>query len=442
MADPRGRRPRSVRAGRGEPGPGDREARPARVDRDGEDFEGRNERSRDDFRADRRSTGDRIRECFAGRDDRDFRDERPRRDRDFRDAGDGDDRRPDRYDDGHNTRDDRDFGVGRRSGGDRTARFADNDAPRFGRAAAARSNRRRDDSGRGFDRDDRSDGFDRDLTDRFDRDDRAPRDFDRRDRGGRPRDDRDGRGPRESDDSILFGIRPVIEAIEAGRRLERIFVKKGAEGVLIAELRDLCRERRLNVQEVPVEKLNRMTRGNHQGVVATISPIEYADLATVLEAIPEDDTPLVVVFDGVTDVRNFGAIARSAECAGAHALVVPMKNSAPVNADAVKTSAGALNLIPVCRVGSLRNTLKLLQQRGMQLVAATEKSNTLLFEADLTRPTVIVMGSEDTGISKEIIKMCDVQLAIPIVGTIASLNVGAAAAVMLFETVRQRKMNQ
>ena len=244
------------------------------------------------------------------------------------------------------------------------------------------------------------------------------------------------------DDTMLFGVRPVIEAIEAGRQLEKIFVKKGAEGILVNELRELCRARKLNLQEVPVEKLNRMTRGNHQGVVATISPIEYADLVEVLESIPEDEAPLIIVFDGVTDVRNFGAIARSAECAGAHALVVPMKNSAPVNADAVKTSAGALNLIPVCRVGSLRNTLKLLQQQGMQLVAATEKSNTLLFEADLATPTVIIMGSEDTGISKEILKMCDVQLAIPIVGTIASLNVSAAAAVMLFEAVRQRKMNQ
>ena len=241
------------------------------------------------------------------------------------------------------------------------------------------------------------------------------------------------------DNNLIFGIRPVIEAIEAGRQIDKIFIKKGSDGVLMQELRAICREQRIPVQDVPVEKLNRLTRASHQGVIAQMSPIEYADIAEVLAGMDEDEVPLIVVFDGVTDVRNFGAIARSAECAGANALIVPLKNSAPVNADAVKTSAGALNIIPVCRVGSIRNTLKYLQNEGMQVVAATEKSNTLLFEADLTKPTVIVMGSEDTGISKEVLKMCDVQLAIPIVGSIASLNVGAAAAVMLFEAVRQRK---
>lgn len=239
-------------------------------------------------------------------------------------------------------------------------------------------------------------------------------------------------------EDIIFGIRPVLEAIEAGRGIEKIYFRKGAEGQLLGELREICRARHLATQEVPVEKLNRLTRGNHQGVVARIATIDYADLHEVLAAIPEDQTPLVVVFDGVTDVRNFGAIARSAECAGAHALVVPVKNMAPVNAEAVKSSAGALNRIPVCRVGSIRNTLMALKNEGLKTVAATEKSNTLLFEADLTGPVAIVMGSEDTGISKEVLKLCDVQLAIPIVGTIESLNVSAAAAVMLFEAVRQR----
>ncbi len=239
-------------------------------------------------------------------------------------------------------------------------------------------------------------------------------------------------------ENMIFGIRPVIEAVEAGRQVDKVFIKKGSEGVLLQELRNICRDNRIPVQDVPVEKLNRLTRANHQGVIAQMSPIEYAEISDVLAGLDEDQTPLVVVFDGVTDVRNFGAIARSAECAGAHALIVPLKNSAPVNADAIKTSAGALNIIPVCRVGSIRNTLKYLQGEGMQVVAASEKSNTLLFEADLAKPTVIVMGSEDTGISKEVLKMCDVQLAIPIVGSISSLNVGAAAAVMLFEAVRQR----
>lgn len=242
--------------------------------------------------------------------------------------------------------------------------------------------------------------------------------------------------------NILFGLRPIIEAIEAGRQLEKVYLKKGADGVLLTELADLCREKHVHVQWVPVEKLNRIVRGNHQGAVALTASIEYVDVHEMLAGIPEDETPLIVVFDGITDVRNFGAIARSAECAGAHGLVMPLKNSAPVNAESMKSSAGALSIIPVSRVGSIRNTLKLLQSEGLQIVAATEKSNTLLFEADLSKPTAIVMGSEDTGISKEVLKMCDVQLAIPLRGSIESLNVSAAAAVLLFETVRQRIENE
>lgn len=240
------------------------------------------------------------------------------------------------------------------------------------------------------------------------------------------------------DNSLIFGIRPVAEAVESGRQIEKLYIRKGAEGQLMQELKDLCIRHRLRWQEVPVEKLNRLTRGNHQGVVAQTAAISYVELTDILERVPEDETPLVVVFDGVTDVRNFGAIARSAECAGAHGLIVPLKNAAPVNAEAIKASAGALNKIPVHRAGSIRNTLKYLAETGMQIVAATEKSRTLIYDADLTRPTVIVMGSEDTGISKEVLKLCNVQLAVPIIGSIESLNVSAAAAVMLFEAVRQR----
>ena len=221
---------------------------------------------------------------------------------------------------------------------------------------------------------------------------------------------------------MIFGLRPIIEAIEAGKQLEKVYLKKGADGVLLNELAELCRSKRIHVQWVPIEKLNYLTRnGNHQGAVALTAAIEYVDVYDMLAGIPEDETPLVVVFDGVTDVRNFGA---------------------PVNAESMKSSAGALSVIPVSRVGSVRNTLRILQSEGMQIVAATEKSNTLLFEADLTKPTALVMGSEDVGISKEVLKMCDLQLAIPIVGSIESLNVSAAAAVMLFETARQRINNR
>ena len=240
------------------------------------------------------------------------------------------------------------------------------------------------------------------------------------------------------DNNLIFGIRPVVEAIEAGREIEKLYIRKGAEGQLMTELRDLCLRHRVRVQEVPVEKLNRLVRGNHQGVVAQIAAIAYVQLDDILERVPNDETPLVVVFDGVTDVRNFGAIARSAECAGAHGLIAPLKNSAPVNAEAIRASAGALTTIPVCRVGSIRNTIKTLQAEGFQVVAATEKSRKLLYDADLRRPTALVMGAEETGISKEVLKLCDERLAIPLIGRIESLNVSAAAAVMLFEVVRQR----
>ena len=244
--------------------------------------------------------------------------------------------------------------------------------------------------------------------------------------------------PRAGEENIVYGLRPVIEAIETDKQIEKIYVKKGAEGQLMADLKDLCYRSRIRYQEVPVEKLNRLTRGNHQGVVAVIAPIAYVGLEDILDRIPEDEKALIVVFDEVTDVRNFGAIARSAECAGAHGLITPLKNSAPVNSEAIRSSAGALSVIPVTRVGSIRMTLAQLQQAGFQLVAATEKSRKLLYDADFKKPTVLVMGAEDTGISPAVLKLCNEQLAIPMIGHIESLNVSAAAAVMLFEVVRQR----
>ena len=239
-------------------------------------------------------------------------------------------------------------------------------------------------------------------------------------------------------ENIVFGIRPVIEAIEAGRQIEKVYVRKGADGQLLAELKGVCKAQKVHMQEVPVEKLNRMTRLNHQGVVATIAPIVYADLEEILSNVPEGEAGLIVLLDSITDVRNFGAIARSAECVGAHGVITSLKSSAPVNAEALKSSAGALNMIPVARVGSIRNTLKALQAEGYQIAAATEKATQSVYEADFCRPTVVVMGSEDTGISKEVLKMCDCQVAIPMRGKIESLNVSAAAAVILFEVLRQR----
>ncbi len=254
-------------------------------------------------------------------------------------------------------------------------------------------------------------------------------------------------------ENVIFGIHPVREAIEAGTEIEKIYFRKTAGETLAAAerahvgaanaLREQALEAGIHIQEVPVEKLNRLTRnGNHQGVAAVVAAISYKDineLAEELETkIAAGETPLVMLMDSVTDVRNFGAIARSAECAGAAALIMPAKNSAPVNAEAIKSSAGALTLIPVCRAGSLKGAIALLKGIGMQCVAATEKSNTLVYEVNFTKPTVIVMGAEDKGISREVLRLCDVEAGIPLVGRIESLNVSAAAAVILFEAQRQR----
>lgn len=262
-------------------------------------------------------------------------------------------------------------------------------------------------------------------------------------------DERDERVP----ENVIFGIHPVREAVEAGTEIEKIYFRKtSGESLPQAERNELgalnalhtqVEEAGIHIQEVPVEKLNRLTRnGNHQGVVAVVAAIEYKDineLAEELEAkIAAGEAPLVMLMDSVTDIRNFGAIARSAECAGAAALIMPAKNSAPVNAEAIKSSAGALTLIPVSRVGSLKGAVTLLKNIGMQCVGATEKSNTLVYEADFTKPTVIVMGAEDKGISRDILNLCDIQAGIPLVGRIESLNVSAAAAVILFEARRQR----
>lgn len=235
-------------------------------------------------------------------------------------------------------------------------------------------------------------------------------------------------------------MHPVLEALEAGRQIDRVYLKKGTASPGADRILEICREDRIPVQYVPVEKLNRLTQGNHQGVVAQVSPIEYAELpAVVSEALEGKGNPLIVILDGVTDVRNFGAIARSAECAGADALVVPLKNGAPVNAEAVKSSAGALNRIPVCRTGSIRNTIKYLKSCGFRIAAADEKSEKSLYEGDMTGPLALVMGAEDTGVSREVLKLCDERLSIPMLGKIGSLNVSAAAAVMMFEAVRQRR---
>ncbi len=239
--------------------------------------------------------------------------------------------------------------------------------------------------------------------------------------------------------NYIFGIHPCVEALVSGKELDKVFIKKGLSGEHFTRLMELLKETGTPYQFVPVEKLDRITRKNHQGVIAFIALVTYQPIEEVVQlAYERGEVPLVLALDGITDVRNIGAIARSAEIAGAHALLVPEKGSAQINPEAMKSSAGALNVIPVCRSSNLANGLKTLRDMGLKLVGATEKGNMSLYDARLTEPVALVMGSEDTGLSESALRLCEDLVKIPQKGSIASLNVSAAAAVLLFEVVRQR----
>lgn len=238
---------------------------------------------------------------------------------------------------------------------------------------------------------------------------------------------------------MIFGIRAVIEAVASGKDLESIYVQRGLSGGLFLELKTLLKDRQINYQQVPVEKLNRITKKNHQGVIGIISPITYQNIEDiVLQVFEKGEVPLFLILDGLTDVRNLGAIARTAECSGVQAIVVPIKGSAQINADAIKTSAGALFKIPVCRHDSLLQVTRFLRESGVQIVACTEKTSDYLYDVDFKAPTAIVMGSEEDGISNEIIRTADRLAKIPMHGEIASLNVSVSAGIILYEAVRQR----
>ena len=246
----------------------------------------------------------------------------------------------------------------------------------------------------------------------------------------------------DKEKDYIFGIRAVIEAIKSGKEIDKILIKRGLAGDIYQELFSLVRENKIPFQYVPIEKLNRVTRKNHQGVIAFLSVIIYQDIENIIPALFEQgENPFILILDGITDVRNLGAIARSAECAGVHAIVIPDKGSAQINADAMKTSAGALNYIPVCRSRNLVTTIKYLQNCGLTTVAATEKAKDNYYLHDFQKPLTLVMGSEESGISPEILRIAESWLKVPIVGKIESLNVSAAASILIFEVVRQRIAN-
>jgi 23S rRNA (guanosine2251-2'-O)-methyltransferase len=243
----------------------------------------------------------------------------------------------------------------------------------------------------------------------------------------------------DNTDNLIFGTRAVIEAVNAGKEIDKIIIQKGLSNQLYSELRKAIKDLDIPIQIVPPEKINRITTKNHQGVLAFIAQVTYYEVEDVLtRVIEKGKTPLVMILDRVTDVRNFGAIARSADCAGVQFMIIPSRGAAQINADAVKTSAGALNRMKVCRVDNLKDTIDYLKQCGLQIIACHEKTESYHFNADLTKPTAIIMGSEENGISNEYLKRSDMQVKIPMVGNIASLNVSVAAGIILFEAVKQR----
>jgi 23S rRNA (guanosine2251-2'-O)-methyltransferase len=239
----------------------------------------------------------------------------------------------------------------------------------------------------------------------------------------------------------IFGLRAVIEAIKAGKQIDRLLIRQGLQGALYHELMTEVKTHNIVFQIVPVERIELVTRKNHQGVLAWLSVIEYQYISNLLPMIYEKgEDPLIIALDGVSDVRNFGAIVRTADCLGAHAIIIPEKGSARITADAIKTSAGALHSFPVCREKSIVRSIEYLKESGLKVICASETSGDLAFNTPLTGPSVLILGSEDKGISRELTALSDHEVSIPMMGTIGSLNVSVAAGILLFEIVRQRSV--
>lgn len=238
---------------------------------------------------------------------------------------------------------------------------------------------------------------------------------------------------------MVFGIRAIIETINSEKEIDKLFIQKGLSNPLIKELIQTARKFNVPIAQVPGEKLNRFTRKNHQGAVAFVSAVKYASLDNIIDqCYQKGKEPFILILDRVTDVRNFGAIARTAECAGVDAIVIPTRGSAAVNSDAMKTSAGALNYLPICRTENLKITIDFLKNSGIQIIACTEKADKSIYDVDYTNPVAIMLGSEEDGISGEYLKLADQKGKIPMIGNIDSLNVSVSAAVAIYEAVRQK----
>lgn len=238
---------------------------------------------------------------------------------------------------------------------------------------------------------------------------------------------------------LIFGTRAIIESIKAGKEIDKLLIQKGLTNDLMNELLQLASSLQIPYSKVPLEKLNNITRKNHQGAICFLSAINYASLDNIItECFSKGKSPFLILLDRITDVRNFGAVARTAECAGLDAIIIPGKGSAQITSDAMKTSAGALNFIPVCREPNLKDTISYLKNSGIQVIACTEKSPSMIYDIDFKIPTAIILGSEEDGISPEYLKLANDKAKIPLSGNIESLNVSVAAAVVIFEGVRQR----
>ncbi len=240
-------------------------------------------------------------------------------------------------------------------------------------------------------------------------------------------------------EEVIYGLRAIIEAIEAEKALNKVFLQKGLSGALFKQLEHLVRKKKINSSYVPVEKLNKLSRNNHQGAIALVSPVRFQDFNALMEQIVSTrSNPLLLLLDGVTDVRNFGAIIRTAECTGVDAIILPKTGAAPVNSDTIKTSAGAAFNVPIAKVDHLKDAVYYLQGSNIQVIAATEKTDQSIYDLDLTLPTAILMGSEDKGISPSLLKLVDQKAKLPLQGSIGSLNVAVACGATLYEVVRQR----
>ena len=237
----------------------------------------------------------------------------------------------------------------------------------------------------------------------------------------------------------IFGIRAIIEAINAEKSIDKVFLQKGLRGELFNELEQLIKSKGISCSYVPIEKLNRFDSKNHQGAVATISPVTFVSIETLVEdSLSSDTKPLFLLLDEISDVRNFGAIARTAECTGVTGIVIPKQGAAPINGDAIKTSAGALFKIPICKVDHIKDAIYYLQASDIQVIAATEKTDNSLYDIDFDQPCAIVMGSEGRGVNPSILKIVNQKAKLPMLGTIDSLNVSVACGAFLYEAIRQR----